>query len=184
MSELTAKELVWFRLANANATFGFYSFKKRFLARYAKRDGWDLQTIEKECRNCDGSGEYRKGEPCRSCDATGIYRTDEHWLQRWDLCGSIYHVPEFCSPPHWQRGDSPKREITGRIQHEPVSATVARRAYWRLLLRFEPMNFYWEIIGVIKGRTNQFKAKWAFRLIRLRNKLDLFPAMPEDEVPF
>lgn len=184
MSNLTSKDLAWFKLANSNAPCGFYPFKRRFLERFAVQDGWDLQTIEKECWNCDGSGEYRKGEPCRSCNATGIHHTNEHWLQRWVLASQVYHVPEFCSPPHYLRGDSPKREFTGRIQHNPVCLRVAERAFLRLLLRHEPMNFYCIIMNMVKSKMSQHRARLYFRLIRLRNKLDLFLAIETDDVPF
>lgn len=186
MSELTAMDLIWFRLANSRAPQGFYPFKARFLKRFAAQDGWDLQIIEKECWTCEGSGQYAKGESCRSCGGDGIHHTNEHWLQRWILPGAVYHVPEFCSPPHWQRGDSPKNEFHGRIVHEPVPEAAARRAYWRLLLRHEPMNFYREIIHLIQWRGQAIRTKWYFKLIRLRNKMDLFPAInPEkDDVPF
>ena len=182
MSELTERDLNWFRLANSAAPDGFYDFKRRFLARFATRDGWDLQTIEKECWTCDGSGKYAKDVQCRSCDGSGIHHTAEHWLQRWNLCGQIYHVPEFCAPPHWQRGDSQKNEIHGRIAHAEVSPSAARRAYLRLLLRHEPMNFYWAVINRMKWRGQEFKAKWHWRLLKLRNKMGLFPVV--DEIPF
>lgn len=129
MSELTERDLNWFRLANSAAPDGFYDFKRRFLARFATRDGWDLQTIEKECWTCDGSGKYAKDVQCRSCDGSGIHHTAEHWLQR-----------------------------------------------------HEPMNFYWAVINRMKWRGQEFKAKWHWRLLKLRNKMGLFPVV--DEIPF
>lgn len=182
MSELTHKDLLWFRLANSNAPSGFYEFKKRFLTRFATFDGFDLQTIEKECWTCGGSGEFLRGEICHSCGGHGIHHTNEHWLERWNLCGAVYHVPYFCAPPHWLRGDSPKNEFRGRIQHDPVDAAVARRCYFRLLLRHEPVNFYRAIVELIRWRGQAIKTKWYFRLIRIRNRMDLFPAV--EDVPF
>ena len=181
---LNAKELAWFKIANSGHPSGFYPFKDRFLRRFAERDGYDLQHVEQFCWTCEGSGEYVKGELCRKCDGSGVYRTVEVWLERWNLCGTIYHKP--VDPiPHWQREGQVRGEIQGRIQHAPVSDLAARRSFYRLLLRFEPVNFYDQVCADVKARALHYRAVWAWRLMRLRDKLDLFPAVEKsDEIPF
>lgn len=197
MSELTAKDLKWFQLANACPAPGFYAFKKRFLQRFAVPDGFDLQRVPKMCRVCDGSGYYLLDVECRSCGGDGIHHVNEHWLQRWDLAGTVYHVPLDHADVyhlHGFRYPEPRREIEGLIAkgtsgtgnlRVPVSAAVGQRAYWRLLVRHEPMAFYRSVMELMQWRGKSFRTKWYFRLIRLRNKLDLFRSVPEhDEVPF
>lgn len=186
MSELTAKDLHWFRLANSNAPSGFYDFKRRFLKRFAEFDGYDLQTIELVCHGCDGSGWYHGDVTCHRCDGSGVYDTREHWLARWNLGGQIYHCPEDHATV-WHACNysypAPVATFEGLIRHTDVSTKVADRAYSRLLLRHEPVNYYNRLVIRIKDRAYFFRLRWAWRLIRLRNKLDLFPAV-KDEVPF
>lgn len=183
----TAKELMWFRIANSGHPPGFYPFKDRFLKRFATFDGYDQQIITKECWTCEGSGLYRADETCRSCGGDGVYRTDKHWLERWILCGSIYHRPLNYSEA-WEvaKTNKPVDIIEGRIQHAPVTDGAARRAFYRLLLRFEPVNFYHQVCADIHARALHHRAVWAWRLMRLRDKLDLFPAVKEahDDIPF
>lgn len=189
MPLLTDKDLHWFWLANCNGNQAFYAFKKRFLKRFSFQDGWDLQTIEKECWTCDGTGTYDWAgsglETCRKCGGDGIYRTSEIWLQRWLLGDKVYHIPEFCSPPHQERREtnSPRRYIEGKIKHVEIPESVSRRCFYRLLLRHEPMNFYWLVMESVRNKLSAHRMKMYFCLIRLRNKLDLFPAAPDD-VPF
>jgi hypothetical protein len=45
------------------------------------------------------------------------------------------------------------------------------------------MAFYRQIIQDIQSRALHCRARLAFRLIRLRNRMDLFKTVPED-VPF
>lgn len=194
-----ARELHWFWTANAGHPYGWYAFKDRFLKRFATLIGYCLQEIERECWTCDGSGLYTTDETCRKCGGDGIYRRDENWLECWQLGDVIYHRP-IDPLPHWQRkGVTMLPTIYGRIQHrrktphplsplwpdieEEVSHKSAQRAFLRLLLRFEPMNFYWHVVSLIKAGITQRQASIRFKLIRLRNKLDLFPTVPDD-VPF
>jgi hypothetical protein len=186
MSELTAKDLHWFKLANSNAPAGFYDFKRRFLKRFADRDGYDLQTIDLVCHGCDGSGLYEDRVVCYRCSGTGIYGVREHWLARWNLAGRLYHCPEDHATV-WRecghRYPEPVRTFEGRIKHGEVSGKAADRSYARLLLRHEPVNYYNRLVLLIKDRAYFSQRRWAWRLIRLRNKLDLFPAVDQD-VPF
>lgn len=185
MKELTSRDLEWFRLANANPPHGFYDFKDRFLRRFATLVGYDEQVIEKECWTCDGSGRVYN-EPCRSCDASGVHHSNTHYLLRYEICGRIYHkpVPFFGDVPENMRRAGPISEIEGRIKHGDVPSQVANRAFFRLLIRHEPTTYYKLVVENWKNGFLNFKAKWAWRLIRLRNKLDLFPAVPPDDVPF
>ena len=187
MSELTAKDLQWFHMANAAApapslwSGEFYQFKDRFLRRFAKPAGWDQQTIEKECWTCGGSGMFTPHEKCRSCDGSGIYRSATIWLSRWDLEGHIYHKPN--DPPPFLV--DPVHEIEGRIKHPEVPASVGYRSFLRLLIRHEPVTFYHHAIGRVQRRIGfHWRTVWLWRLIRIRNKLDLFPAVNDDDVPF
>jgi hypothetical protein len=186
MNELTSRDLEWFRLANANAPTGFYAFKDRFLRRFATLVGYDEQRIEKECWTCDGSGKYFADERCRSCDGTGVHHVNTHYLLRYEICGRIYHKPVtfFGDVPENMRKAGPIAELEGRVKHDEVSSAVANRAFFRLLIRHEPTTY----LELVKNRWVNgflhFKARWAWRLIRLRNKMDLFPAVPPDDVPF
>lgn len=187
MSELTSKDLHWFRLANSNPPSGFYDFKSRFLRRFGSVEGFDLQHVPRTCHACDGCGEYLKGVPCDRCDGSGIYDVRDHWLQRWRLGDSIYHKPMDHADVYHLFGfqyPEPVMEFQGLIRHEQVDARVANRSYLRLLIRHEPIMFYAHVIGLIQRRGKAVRTKWFFCLIRLRNKLDLFPAVPEDDVPF
>jgi hypothetical protein len=187
MSKLTQKDLLWFRLANSNPTRDFYAFKDRFLKRYATPDGYDLQKVDQFCWGCDGSGMFAPRRPCWRCDGSGIHKTNEHWLQRYDLAGAIYHKPVTHAEvyhAHDFKYPEPKREFEGRIRHDEVDSKVARRAFLRLLVRHEPETFYRHVCDAIKARAYWFRVKLVWRLVRIRNKMDLFKAIPEDEVPF
>lgn len=178
--KLDGKDLHWFALANANAQPGFYAFKDRFLRRFGRQVGWDHQTIEHECWACDGGARGR--ESCNRC-TNGVYRTTEHWLERWDLGGRIYH-----RPVGWMDVPRPLPKavevIEGRIRHESVDQGVARRAFMRLLLRHEP-GFWWAaVVEDVKGRGRVLGWRWKCRLMRLRNRLELFPVVKDEEVPF
>jgi hypothetical protein len=187
VSELTHKDLLWFRLANANPDRDFYPFKDRFLKRFATPDGFDLQVIERECWTCVGSGTGPDGGPCRKCGGDGVYATNKHWLKRFDLCGSIYHKPMWECDARADNGGKnpePKNHIEGRIKHGDVDSKVARRAFYRLLLRHEPVTFYNIVTDRMLAKMSNVRANLVWKLIRLRNKLDLFKAVPEDDVPF
>lgn len=180
-----SREHEWFRLANSNPPAGFYDFKDRFLRRFAVRAGWDKQTIEHDCWSCDGTGVFFYGgdAQCRKCSGSGVYRTTEHWLERWDLGGAIYHRPASWNDVPWPR-PAVVELIEGRIKHAEVSPAVARRAFRRLLLRHEPVTFYRLMLDSWLDYTMRFRASLAWRLVRLRNRLDLFPAVEDREVPF
>lgn len=188
MSELTHKDLHWFRLANSNPDRAFYAFKDRFLRRFATPDGFDLQHMPMICHGCAGSGKWRDNVECNRCDGSGIYDIRDHWLQRWNLAGQIYHKPMDHADVyhlHVYKYPTPITEIEGRIQHTAVDSKVSHRAYFRLLLRWEPGNFYRAVMDLVKWKITAHRAKMYFCLIRLRNKLDLFPSVPEtDDVPF
>lgn len=185
-SLLTSKDHHWFRLANAGSYCdkqSFYAFKTRFLKRFAQRDGWDLQEMPKFCYACAGSGTHLTGQSCHRCHGSGIYTIAHHWLERWQLGDHIYHVPIHCSPPFKEQ--HPVHTFSGRIQHEEVPGNVAYRCYLRLLLRHEPQAFYDHILQRIKDKWvfGRLSLKW--KLLRLREKLDLFPTVEkQDDVPF
>ncbi len=188
MSELTKRDHDWFYLANAGSYHDkslFYLFKKRFLVRFGTDDGWDSQEVPHHCWTCNGTGifDVSKGtnrvHDCRSCDGSGVHHTNFHWLHRYLLGGRTYHVPE--PPPFLQ---PVKNEITGLIAHEPVCPKAARRAFLRLLLRHEPATFYEWICNCARLKVSQHWWRLRMRAVRFRNKMDLFPAVKTDDVPF
>lgn len=186
MSVLNSKDHHWFRLANSNPPAGFYAFKERFLKRFATPDGFDIQTIERECHRCDGTGSDYDGR-CERCGGTGIWDTREHWLARYKLGRrALYHKP-MDHADVWLASDYrypiPERIIEGRIKHDDVTISVARRSFHRLLLRHEPVTFYWIAMNSFQSGFRIGRAKLVFCLIRLRNKMDLFKAV-EDELGF
>lgn len=185
MNPTHPRELLWFRQANSNPPPGFYAFKDRYLRRFATRAGWDKQTIEHDCWSCDGTGVFFYGgdAKCHKCFGSGVYRTTEHWLERWDLGGAIFHRPASWNEVPWPR-PVVVDYIEGRIKHDAVSQAVARRAFRRLLLRHEPVTFYRWVVDDLRDQVMQFRARWAWRLIRLRNNLELFPCVENQEVPF
>lgn len=189
MSELNSKDHHWFRLANSNPPPGFYAFKDRFLKRFATHDGFDLQTVVKECWSCNGFGDYGSNEPCYKCNGSGIYATNEHWLARYKLGDSIYHKPvdkiDLWVSLDENKWPDPKNFIKGRIQHSTVEYVVANRSFHRLLLRHEPITLYKAVADQVKYLIFAKPKPKFLKLIRLRNKMDLFKAVPEDEtIPF
>lgn len=179
MSLLTHKDLHWFHLANAAPDYflkrDFYAFKRRFLARHATPDGYDLQIIQPTCWTCDGTGTFCQDMECRRCAGTGVYgREREIILCRFDLVGRVYHIPT--EPGEIDPDDVPiKNEIEGLVKHTGIPDGSGRRSYFRLLLRHEPMHFYHlSLQWLTKKRGSNRRL---FRLIRLRNGLDLFPAI-------
>ncbi len=183
MPELSSKDLHWFALANANGNAAFYAFKARFLRRFGTRAGLDRQRIELDCYGCEGSGFFTKSEVCRKCGGQGVYDVKEILLERWDLQGRIYHRPLDAAEAWPLRNEEPVAIIEGKIKHPPVDPSASRRAFHRLLLRHEPVTYYWVITNQWREGWLCFRACWAWKLIRLRNKLDLFPAVDED-LPF
>lgn len=185
MPELDHKSIHWFHLCNCS-TFSykqsFYAFKARFLHRFGTPDGWDEQRINHECWTCGGTGLFEGHSTCRRCDGEGIYRTSFVWLARYELAGRIYHIPDE-RPPHVVK---PVYKFTGYIRHEPLcSDSAAYRCYLRLLLRHEPITFWKHIVLCARSRVSIVRWRLTMKLVRLRNELDLFPAIKEsDEVPF
>ncbi len=199
MPLLDYKTLEWFRLANAGNYVEkrqwFYPFKTRFLNRFGTLEGWDFQTIEHECYRCNGTGlvdietggsqgmAFHRQFDCNHCRC-GVYRTNHHWLQRWDLQGATYHIPE----DPWPR-PTEFREIEGRITHpQPENPNASRRAMLRLFLRHEPLLWVDYHKSAWKQKANWHQYRWQMRLFRLREKLDLFPIRksydPNSDVPF
>lgn len=188
MSELSAKEHHWFRSANSNPPSGFYAFKDRFLKRFATPEGFDLQNIQLMCHGCDGSGWYLSDVRCNRCSGTGIYDMRQHWLRRYRLGDAIYHKP-MDNADVYHLGNAyaypiPHSIIEGRISHGEVSNAVARRAYYRLLLRHEPASFYWVIMDALKSKARWVRHRLVYRLIRVRNQMDLFKAIEDSDLPF
>lgn len=188
MPLLTHKDLHWFHQANAAAGYwlkqDFYAFKKRFLHLHATPAGYDLQKIDKPCWGCEGTGEVL-GSPCMRCYGSGVFSTKEIVLRRFDLSNRTYHIPtEPCEID--QNSIRFESEIEGLITHAPVSPSVGTRSYLRLLLRHEPTRFYHIALEWLVRRSGS--NRWLFRLIRLRNQLDLFPCIeiqnPDQTVPF
>ena len=185
--ELTERDFRWFYLANAGSyydkTLNFYPFKARFLKRFGNCDGWDSQEVDHLCWTCDGTGSFGSGlnaQTCRSCGGDGVHHTNFHWLHRYELGGRIYHVPE--PPPFLLKV---KNEIEGLIKHEPIDERTARRAFMRLLVRHEPGTFYQMLLDSARNKISQHWWSVRMKLVRLRNKMDLFPVVEvKDEVPF
>lgn len=142
----------------------FYPFKDEFLTRHAVPDGWDIQILTLPCRSCyqgvfvSECGNYQAS--CWRCDGTGIYRIDAVKLQRFifRVQGSEFRVQMsqtlFHRPVEYWRGstDCADRDceeqfanikaggreiIYGKILHKAISEREARRAFYRLLIRFD-----------------------------------------------
>lgn len=188
MNTLTALELRWFRAANVGHPHGFYPFKDRMLKRFGVMVGYDTQELGKMCLTCDGSGSWIDGKSCWSCGGSGIYRTATVYLQRWELCGDVYHVPVrfFGDIPEEFRKRGPVQEFEGLIRNLPSDEekAAAVRAFRRLLLRFEPLTFLELMKAHWLGGLMGFRVRLAWRLFRLRERMELFPIAKDDEVPF
>ena len=183
----------WFRIANRAGGAEFYRFKSRMLQRFGTMVGYDEQTIQKICWSCDGSGVHWRGGQCFSCAGTGIYGTRTHYLQRWEMQGDVYHIPVyfFGEIPEEFRKAGPVQEFEGLIHQSPSNdqQRAGDRAFLRLLLRYEPMEFYRVIVSRIQGRSNRYRVKLLWKLMRLRERIELWPIFPRkqqvhDEVPF
>lgn len=142
----------YFHQANA----GEYEYKSSFytdikpivLGDYGVFSGYDLQIIEKKCRSCHGTGQYKhyhyengrryvlRTEPCYNC-TDGIYYTAKVSLERYILNGKLYHMP--CDAPV----NAPVVSvIRGIVKHEWVAPQQAIRAYYILLWRYNKPLFY------------------------------------------
>lgn len=176
---IPARHVDWFALANA-ASYElkhshFYPFKNRFLKRFAAPAGCDLQVIVKRCWCGDGiwRGSYHTlpehlWEPCFRCSGTGVYETVHIVLSRWDLGGRIFHCPEH-------RVDDEEgyyqEIIRGLIVHEcPAPARHAERAFFRLLLRYEPLTL-WNIL-TMRMRHGATRLRWYWLTLRSRMERD------------
>lgn len=188
MNPLSPLEMKWFLAANVGHPHGFYPFKERMLKRFGKMVGYDEQELDRFCWTCEGSGWFTARERCEKCGGTGIYETTTVYLQRWELCGEIYHVPVrfFGDIPEEFRKRGPVKTFQGLIRHLPddIERTAAERGFRRLLLRFEPLTFLELMKERWIGRTLQFRAALAWRLFRLRERMEFFPIAKNDEVPF
>lgn len=92
--------VVWLRVCDAVArTWEFrdeyYKVKQSILFSYAADAGYDLQTINKRCHTCGGTGIYNKatGESCWVC-LNGVYQSVNVLLQRWVLNGELFYIPQ------------------------------------------------------------------------------------------
>jgi hypothetical protein len=80
----------------------FYALKDRILHTYAERRGFDTQHIVKPCWGCNGSGfveDYRTeddwdGHECDRCNGSGVFDEYHVLLQRWELGGVLFHIPD------------------------------------------------------------------------------------------
>ena len=188
MKPLAALELEWFRIANVGHPTGFYPFKDRMLKRFGVMVGYDEQELDRFCRTCEGSGWFSAREKCDSCGGSGIYQTVTVYLERWELCGEVYHVPVkfFGDIPEEFRKRGPLQTFEGLIRKLPndEERLAAERAFRRLLLRFEPLTFLQLMKDRWVSRSLRFRASLAWRLFRLRERMELFPIAKKDEVPF
>jgi hypothetical protein len=182
---LPAKHYTWFQLANSHPSnhwkkHWWFPFKEKFLARYAVRDGYDLQIIEHSCYACDGMG-------CHRCE-DGIYSRHEIPLQRWLFPnGDLYHKPAPYLPAG--RPACYHSQIKGLIKHADITERTAILAALRLFFRYDRGRFidlvratygdrYW--LGQLKAKTSRIYWKIYCKRIALHNRF--FP--PQDEIPF
>lgn len=170
---MNSTDLKWFRLANRAGGSEFYAFKHRMLPRFGRMVGYDEQTIPKMCWKCDGTGIFTTGAECFSCLGSGIYSQRKQYLQRWELSGDVYHIPVhfFGDIPEHFRKAGPVQEFEGLIHPLPSDKDrrAGDRAFLRLLLRYEPAEFYRVIVGRIQRRTNHYRVRLLWKLMRLRN---------------
>jgi hypothetical protein len=186
--KLSGLELSWFYKANIGHPTGFYPFKDRMLKRFGVMVGYDTQELEKFCWTCEGSGWFLEREKCDSCGGTGIYRTTTVYLQRWELSGDVYHVPVhfFGDIPEEFRRRGPVQEFEGLIRKLPSNEerAAAVRSFRRLLIRFEPLTFLSLMKDSWVAGLLSFRAGLAWKLFRLRERMELFKIDTKDEVPF
>lgn len=133
-------------LANQGPPFSrrseFYALKERILARFGTRAGDDVQHIRKECWGYEEDG-YCLGRHCNRCGGTGIW--DERWilLERWELCGYVFHRPA---------GSTLRRDVTieGRITHGKRNRQASLAAALWLALIFD-RQLFWQIFRASRG---------------------------------
>lgn len=189
--EMPSKHRRWLALANAAKYRGknavFYPLKTRLLKRFAVRVGNDKQVIKLKCycgdgiwRGIEGTAPSQYWETCRKCDGTGIYSTRKILLSRWQMrTGEVFH----CYEGNWPLGRhvDAVETIHGVVKHDPVDEKVGQRAFLRLLIRYEPQEWWnyhirnWEDWMGCFGRRNRF---------RMRRMIALITPNREEEVPF
>lgn len=215
---VTPTEIAWLWLANASpADFGyndwkqwrFFPFKDRFLKRFAVPDGSDLQVLKLECRSCTKgiwhSESGRFSDICDRCDGTGVYRIDLVILSRWILGDAVFHKPgervrgvDEDVLEKWKVAFG-YRVIEGVIKHPPVHRSIGRRAFRKLLLRYEPetlLRWLWsDFKGWLRDKANRVLRpiyweiqrwdEWLYRSdSRLAADLREFLNLKDEDVPF
>lgn len=179
---LPPKHYAWFRIANAHPSniwkkARWFSFKERFLARFAVRDGFDLQIINIPCNRCDGEG-------CECC-IDGIYWRKEIPLERWLFPnGDVYHCPNIPARPSVYRS-----QIEGYIKHLGYTERASLHAALKLFFRYDRSRFV-EVVRATYGdkywlRQLDLKKSalmWRFYCLRIRLHNKFFP--PSNDVPF
>lgn len=179
------RHLQWMHEANAadypERKFWFYPFKSRFCRAHGVTDGFDLQVITLKCWCGDGiwrGMEYtvpeRFWERCWRCNGTGIYMKKEIALVRWIISTHLFHEPStFLPNPNLMRFHD---RIEGLVKHDPVPATVGRRAMERLFLRYETQlflrlwNHRWQMWKMSKGETFRMHVRHVNRLLSRKDE--------------
>lgn len=170
----------------------FYPFKWRFLEKHALPDGCDLQVIKQKCW-C-GDGIFRgvdydlpriHWDICWKCNGTGVYRTKKIVLQRWLLCGVLFHVPSNSLQADFGWLEF-KETITGLVTHSGYGRSLARHAFCKLLWIYEP-DTLWRMlreqwVNGLDRRERNLRRKWEKMRYQIRDYF--WPDDSEDEVPF
>lgn len=186
-SKIPAHHVEWLAHANAGTyslkKYAFYPFKTRFLKKYARPAGNDLQVIVRKCYCGDGifrgiewSRPAHLWETCWRCRGTKIYRTDRILLSRWELHGHIFHCPEGTV---LRAPDGIVETIHGLVKHEQtVPNHIAIRCFRRLLLRYEPLTLWKLETDALKARAQRMV--WRWESLRRAMKEDAGTLNPED----
>ena len=70
----------------------FYAIKDVLLERYATKAGYAVQTIERYCGTCGGSGWCNYDTKCYDC-TDGVSYTNKYYLKRYVLNGELFYKP-------------------------------------------------------------------------------------------
>jgi len=187
--QISEKDLQRFILANAGKyelKEWFYKFKKTFLEKYAEQDNYDLQTIEKECWTCEGSGIHWSGNHCYKC-LNGIYETRKYFLKRYILNSSaLFHIPQYPGAVEFKSVMSNTtpiivNQISGIITHSSVDNKAAQRAFIYLLLKYDcqlSYALYCEYMREGKNKAIDFIKNNRLTMLLKRRRLVC------DELPF
>lgn len=133
-----------FAICNAGAYLErqiyFYPLKNKLLKKYGIADGYDLQKIERQCWQCEGTGidEWHDSEQCTFCEGTGIYKTVEIVLARCKLGKKVYHLPTDILSVQV----APKNIIRGLVCHKRPTRKEFLKALKILLLVYDFPSFY------------------------------------------